>query len=120
MDLPPRKPGPVLPGIAFVVLCALGGAGVFLAGRIGRAGPVPNVAFVLAGGVLAALGVRAIQSPTSLQVVDARGMDAFGRQQYANGRAATVMQGTAAGVVCILAGIGVVRLGVLVPFSTGR
>jgi hypothetical protein len=120
MDLPPRRNGYLVPGIVFAALCALGGAGVALAGRIGRAGPVPNIAFVIGGGVLAALGVRAIQTPTSLQVVDVKGMDAFGRQQYGNGRAATAAQGTVAGIVCLVAGIGVTLLGVLVPFSTGR
>jgi hypothetical protein len=109
---PARPSNLLLPGLAFAVLCVLGGVAVALVGKIGRAGPVPNIAFVIGGGVLAAFGVKALQSPTSLQVVDVQGMDAFGHQRYGNARGATAAQGTIAGIVCLIAGIGVVVLGV--------
>jgi hypothetical protein len=113
MGLPTARASNLLmPGVACAALCVLGFIGVALVGKMGRAGPVPNIAFVICGGVLAAFGVRALQSPTSLQVVDVQGTDASGHQRYGNARAATAAQGTMAGIVCLLAGIGVVVLGV--------
>jgi hypothetical protein len=113
MAQPPARPSNLLlPGLACGAICVLGGVAIALVGKMGRAGPVPNIAFVICGGVLAAFGVRALQSPTSLQVVDVQGADAAGHQRYANARAATAAQGTMAGIVCLLAGIGVAVLGV--------
>jgi hypothetical protein len=63
-----------------------------------------TIAVALTGAFLCAFGVRALQRPTTLEIVDNRGEDGSGMQRWGNARKTTAQQGTMVGAVCIAIG----------------
>lgn len=109
-----QSPG-VLYAAVFIGVMAVGVAALFGFGTVmAKGGPIVNLAFIAGGAALSAFGVRAIRSPTTLQIAQARGPDAFGMQQYGPSRPATREQGTLAGAICLVVGAALVVLGVFV------
>jgi hypothetical protein len=109
-----RNPA-ALYALVFVGILAFGVAGLFGVGTfVSKGGPIVNLAFITGGAALAAFGVHAIRSPTSLSIAGSRGYDAFGQQQYGPSRPATREQGTMAGAVLLVVGAACVILGVFV------
>jgi hypothetical protein len=53
-----------------------------------------------------------IRRPTDFQVVEAHGTDAFGMPRYGSARQTTEEQGTMAGVVLLIVGLGLAVAGV--------
>lgn len=103
----------MLLAIVFVVVLGLGLGAIALVGVIGPAGPLPNAALVAGGAALFTFGVHALRRPTSLVLSDNLGTDAFGMQQWGNDRPASEEQGTWAGALCVVIGLGLCALGVV-------
>ena len=105
----------LLYALVFLGVLGLGIAALFGIGTVvSKGGPIVNLAFVATGAGLSAFGVRAIRSPTTLQIAPAQGHDAFGQSQFGPSRPATREQGMLAGAICLVVGALCVIFGVFV------
>ncbi len=113
----PKGGAAALPFAAFGIVTVVGVAGVGVASlvfleNVTRGVLLASAILVLTGAFLAGFGVRALQSPTSIQFVAAGGQDAFGVTQYGAARNATAAQGRNVGLICLALGVLLTLVGV--------